>query len=129
MSPKTVIHVNCVHSVTFTCRKHLHDHIISLTEKVWIHNPAILYWNVCTKTGKLAVIYLCVSDIDFAIGFWNCSDNVVFFFSIRFWNCSDSVVFFCFSVRFCSCSDSVVFFVFLLDFRTVLTVWYFLFFF
>jgi len=69
--------------------------------------------------------YLCVRGIDFAsfydfsIGFWNCSDSVVFFywilelfrqcgiflldfgtvptvlyFSIGFWNCSDSVVFF-----------------------------------
>jgi hypothetical protein len=38
------------------------------------------------------------------------------------------VVFFCFSIRFWNCSDSVVFFVFLLDFGTVLTVRYFLFF-
>ena len=41
------------------------------------------------------------------IGFWNCSDSVVFY--VRFWNCSDSVVFY---VRFWNCSDSVVFCVF-----------------
>jgi hypothetical protein len=40
---------------------------------------------------------------------------------VVFLNCSDSVAFW-------NCSDSVVFFVFLLDFRTVPTVWYFLFF-
>ena len=29
----------------------------------------------------------------FSLGFWNCSDSVVFVCFSRFWNCSDSVVF------------------------------------
>jgi hypothetical protein len=37
----------------------------------------------------------------------------------------DFAAFYDFSIRFKNCSDSVVFFVFLLDFGTVLTVWYF----
>ena len=39
----------------------------------------------------------------------------------------DFVYYYGFSVRFLICSDNVVFLVFLLDFRTVPTVWYFLF--
>jgi hypothetical protein len=47
-------------------------------------------------------IYVCLvyrlSLCDFFIGFWNCSDSVIFFWTVPtmwyFWNCSDSVIFF-----------------------------------
>ena len=71
--------------ILLTCRKHLHDRIISLRGEIWTNktfNPATLYWSVCTKPGKWAFMYLCVSGIDFYVWFWNCSYNVVFFFFI-----------------------------------------------
>ena len=85
----------------------------------------------------------CLCFYDCLIGFWNCSDSVVFFFLVDFgivqtvwyflffWQILElfrQYGIFCFSVRFWNCSDSVVFFVFLLDFGIVQTVWYFLFF-
>ena len=69
--------------------KRVHDRIISLKRKVWVHKTrfysATFYWSVCIKPGRWAVMYLCVSDIgcdsfyDFCKGVWNCSDSVVFF--------------------------------------------------
>jgi len=52
-------------------------------------NPATFHchWSASTKQGKWAVMYMCVKGINFSsfynlsIGFWNCSDNVVFFSS------------------------------------------------
>ena len=44
----------------------------------------ILNWNVCTKPGKWAVMYMSVKVINFAhfykssIGFWNWSENVLY---------------------------------------------------
>jgi hypothetical protein len=42
-------------------------------------------WSVCLGPGKWEVMHMCASGVNFAsisyfeIGFWNCSDNVVFF--------------------------------------------------
>ena len=60
---------------------------------------------------KIDILILFASFYDFDILFWNSPDSVVFYFFSRFWNSPDSVVFFVF-----------------LDFGTVLTVWYFMFF-
>ena len=59
---------------------------------------------VPVKSQEIEQLFICVLGVLIFASFYD--------FSIRFWNCS----------------DSVVFFVFLLDFRTVPTVWYFLFF-
>ena len=42
-----------------------------------------LYLNVCIKSGKRAVVYLCLVFYDFSIRFCSCSDSVVFFFIIN----------------------------------------------
>jgi len=49
------------------------------------------HWSACTKPGKWAVMYMCVTGInlayfydDFSIAFWNCS-NSVFFFHFTMW--------------------------------------------
>ena len=108
----SVLYNNTVCPVTFEgwhfshIWKHFHYGVISLTEEVWaieLVPPANFYWNACIKPGKWAVMYLCVRSVDLAS--------------------------FCdFSIGFLNCSDSVVFSVFLLDFWTVPTVWYSLFF-
>ena len=66
---------------------------------LWAYKTGSAY----IKPGKWAVMHFCVGIIDFAS--FNAS-----------------------LIGFLNCSDSVVFFVFLLDFGTVLTVWYFFFF-
>ena len=67
------------------------SNIISLWREAWVHKnslipPLFFYWSTCTKPGK------CVKGIDFAsfydfdIGFWNCSNSMVFlvFHSIQY---------------------------------------------
>jgi len=57
------------------CRKHLHDHIISLRGDVWGHKTGLirpLFIEVSIKPGKWTVIYLYVGGINIA-SFYNSS--------------------------------------------------------
>ena len=63
--------------------KHLHDRIISLSAKIWVHKTS------SAKTEKWSVMHLCVlciefaSFFDFCIGFWKCSNiHGIFLFLI-----------------------------------------------
>ena len=47
-----------------------------------VFHSATIYWRACIKSGKRVFMYLCVMGNDFVIGFWNCSDIVVFFIFI-----------------------------------------------
>jgi hypothetical protein len=70
---------------------HLHDQIISLRRKgLGQYNyftPITFHCSTCTKSGKWAVMYLCLMGInlayfyDLSIRFWKCADSVVFFFN------------------------------------------------
>jgi hypothetical protein len=63
---------------------YLHLNIICL---FWAHGT--FYWSACIKPGKCTVMYCCVVGMSLLplftlvfIVFWNCSDNVVFFFHL-----------------------------------------------
>ena len=62
--------------------------------------PDTFYCSACTSERSCICLVGCIgfaSFNEYLVGFWNCSDNVVFFcFSIRLLNCSDNVVFFVF---------------------------------
>ena len=51
---------------------HLHDRIISLRGEVWVHETSLasatFHWSACSKSGKWAIMHLCVKCIDFGIG-------------------------------------------------------------
>ena len=65
---------------------HFHDRIISIRGKGWAHETSVIlprYLNTCTKVDKWAVMYRCVTGIDFEIRFRNCSKE-------KFWNTTDA---------------------------------------
>ena len=78
-------------NILLTSGKHFHGLIISLRGNMYAHktsfSPVMFYWSACTQPGKWAIMYLYVEEIYFAI---------FYHFSIGFWNCSDSMVFSCF---------------------------------
>jgi hypothetical protein len=48
----------------------LHDRIISIKGKGWAHETSVIlprYLNTCTKVEKWAIMYRCVTGIDFEI--------------------------------------------------------------
>jgi len=71
--------------ILLPCGKHLSDHIMSLRGEVWTHSPSSFYGSASTTSGKWAVVYLFAWGIGVAsfyilsVGFWNCSDSVIFF--------------------------------------------------
>ena len=75
--------------ILLTRVKHLHDRIISLRREVWAHKTSLispLFIELpVTNQESAPSCNLCVNGIDFASSYY---------FSIGFWKCSDSVVFF-----------------------------------
>jgi len=58
--------------ILLTRGNHLHDRIISLRGKGWVHETSLTlprYLNTCTKVDKWAVMYIYVTGIDFEIRF------------------------------------------------------------
>jgi len=72
-----------------TCGKNRHDRIISLRGEVWTHKTSLtppLYIEVPVPTEECEWSCICMlglsnfaSIYDLSIGYWNCSDNIVFF--------------------------------------------------
>jgi hypothetical protein len=71
------------------CRKHLHDHIISLRGDVWGHKTSLirpLFIEVSVSSQENEQSSICMLRVSilplstmFLLDFWNCSDGVVFF--------------------------------------------------
>ena len=68
--------------------QNLHDSIISLRGEVWAYtssftHPYVIRIPVSSKKIEPSYIYMCLvyqlSLCDFPIGYWNCSDSVIFF--------------------------------------------------
>jgi hypothetical protein len=86
MPTKNAKYTDAVSQLSFylyVCVKHLHNLIISLRRQVWAHKnsltlPLLIEVPVPSQESKQSCI--CVRGINFLIGFWNCSDSVVFFF-------------------------------------------------
>ena len=73
--------------ILLTHGKHLHDRIISLERDVWSNNTNLIlppFYCARTNQWKWTVIHLCcmclyfASFYDCSIGFWNCSDSLLF---------------------------------------------------
>ena len=85
MPTKNAKYTDAVSQLSFylyVCVKHLHNLIISLRRQVWAHKnsltlPLLIEVPVPSQESKQSCI--CVRGINFLIGFWNCSDSVVFF--------------------------------------------------
>jgi hypothetical protein len=92
----------------------------SFQRQAWVHEtsltlPRLIEVSLPSQKSERSCIFVLMVSI--CLRFYS--------FSIKFSNCSDIVVF----LVWCwNCSDIVVFLVFLLNYRTVPTLWYFLFF-
>ena len=84
VSNNAVRPVICEVSILLTCGKHLHDRIKSLRGKSWAHKTSLtprLFIEACepSQESDLSCICVGVSMLSLSIGFWKCSDSVVFF--------------------------------------------------